>query len=88
MNINWQVVGHTTVGIIIAGSQAVAMAYSANTEVVSICHTVALLAAQIGASLGVWTVSQAVSTKRLAAISPCPHCGKLQSAPVELPKAA
>jgi hypothetical protein len=75
MTINWPTVGHATVGIIIAVAQAVAMA-DPTPQVVNICHVVAIVAAQVGASLGVWTVSQFVAAKRLAAVTPCGHCGK------------
>lgn len=77
MAVNWQVVGHATVGITIGVSQAVAMAFPTNAEVVAGCHIAALLAAQIGASLGVWTVSQAMGMKRTMALTPCGNCGKL-----------
>ncbi len=80
-NVNWQVVGHAVVGIIIATAQVIAMSYSSNAEIVNICHIVAVVAAQIGASLGVWTVSQSVAAKRMAAMTPCANCGKSPEPP-------
>jgi len=75
-SINWQTVGHVTVGILIATSQAVALAFPTNAQAVAICHVVALVAAQVGVSLGVWTVSAGVAAKRALLDASCTNCGK------------
>ena len=75
-NINWQTVGHVIVGILIAGSQAVALAFPADTQVVAICHVIAIVAAQVGVSLGVWTVSATTATKKALLAANCNNCGK------------
>jgi hypothetical protein len=86
MQISWQLIGHAAVGIIIAGTQAVALA-DPNAQVVTYCHVIALMAAQIGMSLGVWQVSQNLSVKRMMLQAACVHCGKPALAP-EPPKPA
>jgi hypothetical protein len=75
MNINWQVLGHTAVGVIIAVTQALALAMPSNTTVVSDCHVLALVAVVVGTTLGVWQGTQAVMAKKLASLKACPNCG-------------
>lgn len=95
-NINWQTVGHMIVGVLIAGSQAVALAFPADTQLVAICHVIAIVAAQVGVSLGVWTVSASVSAKKTLLAANCNNCGKPAFGPApepspdkaEAPKAA
>jgi hypothetical protein len=75
---NWQTVGHIIVGIVIGGSQAVALAFPVDTTLVAACHIIALMAAQIGAGL-------AVAQRRLIALTPCGHCGKAPDSPAPAP---
>lgn len=75
-NLNWQTIAHAFVGMIIAGSQATAMGFSQNANLVIICHIIAIVVAQAGVSLGVWTVSVNVATKRALLASNCANCGK------------
>jgi hypothetical protein len=74
-NINWSTVGHVSVGILIAGSQAVALAFPQDVQLVAICHVIALIAAQVGVSLGVWTVSASVALKKQMMAAHCTNCG-------------
>jgi hypothetical protein len=57
-NWNWPLIGHTIVGVIITGSQAIAVTYPANTQLVNMCHIITLITIQIGVSLGVWQSQQ------------------------------
>lgn len=74
--INWQTIAHAVVGMLIAGSQATAMGFATNVNLVTICHIVAIVVAQAGVSLGVWTVTSSVATKRALMAANCTNCGK------------
>ncbi len=89
MTPNWQAIGHAAVGIVLAGTQVVAMA-DPQPQVVNICHGVALMVVQLGVSLGVWQVSQLTAARRALKETPCRNCGKLplEDAPVGALKGA
>jgi hypothetical protein len=84
MAVNWNVVGHVIVGTVITASQAIALA-DPNPQVVSVCHIVALVAAQIGSSLGVWQVSSSMNMKKALLAANCNNCGKPAFQPPEPP---
>ena len=64
-NITWQVIAHTLVGMTIAGTQAAALAFPSDAMLVAICHITAVVVAQLGIGLGVWTVSTGAATSLL-----------------------
>jgi hypothetical protein len=64
MDIPWNAVGHAAVGGIIGASNAIALADSGNAQVVMYCHIISIVVAQLGASLGVWQVSQSMGVRR------------------------
>jgi hypothetical protein len=68
MNINWPLTLHTIVGVIITGSQAIAVTYPANTQLVNVCHIITLITIQIGVSLGVWQSQQISFAVKKAAL--------------------
>jgi hypothetical protein len=63
MELNWNAIGHAAVGAIIGGAQAIALADSANAQVVLYCHIISIIVAQLGSSLGVWQVSQSLGVR-------------------------
>ena len=77
MNINWNAAGHAAVGAIIGGANAVALADSGNPNVVMYCHIISIVVAQLGASLGVWQVSQSVGFRSGLAQLRCVGCGRV-----------
>lgn len=80
-NITWQVIAHTLVGMTIAGTQAAALAFPSDAMLVAICHITAVVVAQLGIGLGVWTVSTGAATRKALMAANCNSCGKPAFAP-------
>jgi hypothetical protein len=70
--INWNYVGHAAVGTTITICQAVALA-DPTSGVLKWCGIIALVAAQVGASFGVWQAAQYMQLRRdMLAMHPPP----------------